>query len=696
MRVLPVTKMASPSILNTVYNTPTPTPVDECSRSPYFNRFCAFESTPVLRTKLHTLDRDFSCPEKRGGIQDIQSSTWDRVPDTLWDTCVGGEDGYCTNTKIHKSDQVDRPQQLGRRKPDRDQKSKATESNQPDTPIAIRTRSKVHLQDTASKCLTTNETPNQSRFAMEIKEQFLQLNTQSDERHVEICSKIQSICNQQMLFSEQHSSMILELRLELIALKVQLASKDVAIQAEEPLVKPSQNVKLAQQPETTTKLLGQKHQDTSKVTKIQSNNGSVVPDSSKPRPSSATNQSRHDLISTMLGSTSVEEYHASKKTLKKFLFRNHTRKIQFDISPSSLPNISKIQSIMPDRPRPSSTTNRLNHDKLTIKTANVPDKLHSSNVNYARVATVPSVNFDHDKLPARTANVPDKLHSSNVNYARPATVPSVNSLHSPPSGLTPSGATNVTSPEQFAFMATKVQGTPDTATEQILLDLRLEIDQLQKERQEVIQGIKQISGDAGTSSEHCSVEQDTAESYKQHGNHIRFHVTSAPKEEREAAHERIQKALNRVPTRVSEKRTGNRTRCDLYIGNLAFNADCDDLFESIRHLFKKRIHVENVSIPTKKGGGNRGYGFIALSWASGAPIDPADICTQLSGQIKVNSRRIYLCETKDTTSDHSESVTDSSISSDCSDSGPEACLAEVSDSGGESEVCYSDDDSADN
>ena len=449
------------------------------------------------------MDRDFSCPEKRGGIQNIQSSTWDRVPDTLWDICVGGEDGYCTNTKIHKSDQVDRPQQLGRRKPDRDQKSKATESNQPDTPIAIRTRSKVHLQDTASKCLTTNETPNQSRFAMEIKEQFLQLITQSDERHVEICSKIQSICNQQMLFSEQHSSMILELRLELIALKVQLASKDVAIQAEEPLVKPSQNVKLAQQPETTTKLLGQKHQDTSKVTKIQSNNGSVVPDSSKPRPSSATNQSRHDLISTMLGSTSVEEYHASKKTLKKFLFRNHTRKIQFDISPSSLSNISKIQSIMPDRPRPSSTTNRLNHDKLIIK----------------------------------TANVPDKLHSSNVNYARPATVPSVNSLHSPPSGLTPSGATNVTSPEQFAFMATTVQGTPDTATERLPLDLRLEIDQLQKERQEVIQGIKQISGDAGTSSEHCSVEQDTAESYKQHGNHNRFHVTSAPMEDREAAHD---------------------------------------------------------------------------------------------------------------------------------------------------------------
>ena len=35
------------------------------------------------------------------------------------------------------------------------------------------------------------------------------------------------------------------------------------------------------------------------------------------------NQTRHDLISAMLGSKSVEEYDAYKKTLKKLLFRNH-------------------------------------------------------------------------------------------------------------------------------------------------------------------------------------------------------------------------------------------------------------------------------------------------------------------------------------------------------------------------------------
>jgi hypothetical protein len=149
-------------------------------------------------------------------------------------------------------------------------------------------------------------------------------------------------------------------------------------------------------------------------------------------------------------------------------------------------------------------------------------------------------------------------------------------------------------------------------------------------------------------------------------------VASAPKKEREAAHERVKKALDKVSTQVSLKRTGDRTRCDLYVGNLDFNADCDDLLESIKPWFK-RIYVENVSIPPRKGGGNRGYGFIALSWASGAPIDPADLCTQISGRIKVNSRRIYLCEAQaeDTTSDDSESDTGSSAASDCSDSEPD-------------------------
>ena len=91
-------------------------------------------------------------------------------------------------------------------------------------------------------------------------EQILKLKKQSDERHFEISSKIQMICNQQTLFSEQHSSMILELRKELEALRRQLGSKDASI--EKQLVKPNQNVKLApQSSEATTKQVGQIQQD---------------------------------------------------------------------------------------------------------------------------------------------------------------------------------------------------------------------------------------------------------------------------------------------------------------------------------------------------------------------------------------------------------------------------------------------------
>ena len=62
--------------------------------------------------------------------------------------------------------------------------------------------------------------------------------------------------------------------------------------------------------------------------------------------------------------------------------------------------------------------------------------------------------------------------------------PSVNFTHLPPSKSTPPGASKDTSPEQFAFVATTVQGTPtsasseEPATEQYILDLRSEIGQL--------------------------------------------------------------------------------------------------------------------------------------------------------------------------------------------------------------------------
>jgi len=258
------------------------------------------------------------------------------------------------------------------------------------------------------------------------------------------------------------------------------------------------------------------------------------------------------------------------------------------------------------------------------------------------------------RLGRRAANVSDKLHPSDVNCARDVTASSVNLMHTPQSGLAPPGATNGSSPEEYALIATRVQGTPDSASSK---------------------------GSPDTSND---------------GNRHSFHVASAPKVERDAAHKRIQKALDKVPTQVSMNRTGDRMSRDLYVGNLPFQASDDDLFKSIKPCFK-RIRIEKVTVPKGKGGQNRGYGFIRLSWAKGAPIDPADICIQLTGKIEVNSRLIYLCETDDTTCDHSESATgpDSPPTSNLSD--PEqqdtAFAGYFSPSGGESEYCSSCGDS---
>jgi hypothetical protein len=72
------------------------------------------------------------------------------------------------------------------------------ESTQTDAPIAIRTRSKVHQQDTACKGMTINEGPFESQFAMETKELFLKLIKQADERYCEKNSKMQMIWNSKL------------------------------------------------------------------------------------------------------------------------------------------------------------------------------------------------------------------------------------------------------------------------------------------------------------------------------------------------------------------------------------------------------------------------------------------------------------------------------------------------------------------
>jgi hypothetical protein len=108
----------------------------------------------------------------------------------------------------------------------------------------------------------------------------------------------------------------------------------------------------------------------------------------------------------------------------------------------------------------------------------------------------------------------------------------------------------------------------------------------------------------------------------------------------------------------------------LYVGNLDFKVDAEDLLQSINLLIKKGtgIRLETTTVPRREGG-NRGYGFIKLSWHNDAPIDPEDICTRLSGMAKVNSRQVYLCKTNDTStassvaSDYSESDNDTSTAS---------------------------------
>ena len=100
------------AMLNTVHDIPTCSSVDNDSRDSQLNRFWALESTPVLRTKLHTKDREFSCPENGGGYWN-RPSMGNRVSDTMWDYPIDkvGEQGNCTN-KLHLSDLVNRLHQI--------------------------------------------------------------------------------------------------------------------------------------------------------------------------------------------------------------------------------------------------------------------------------------------------------------------------------------------------------------------------------------------------------------------------------------------------------------------------------------------------------------------------------------------------------------------------------------------------------
>jgi len=123
-----------------------------------------------------------------------------------------------------------------------------------------------------------------------------------------------------------------------------------------------------------------------------------------------------------------------------------------------------------------------------------------------------------------------------------------------------------------------------------------------------------------------------------------FVPDKAPKDQRDAAWARVDKAYARVPAKVHRSRK-NRATETLYVGNLAFNTTEEDLSEALEHYLGIGIVVENVTIPCVNGKSK--YGFIELSWAQATMLDIEDIMTKYSGVLKVNERRIYLRELRD-------------------------------------------------
>ena len=119
-------------------------------------------------------------------------------------------------------------------------------------------------------------------------------------------------------------------------------------------------------------------------------------------------------------------------------------------------------------------------------------------------------------------------------------------------------------------------------------------------------------------------------------------VPEFPEKDRLAAKERLKSALNQVSPAVHSNPKGKRTYATLYVGNLGFNAS-EDLLATLT--ISKRIRVDKVIIPRVNGRSK--YGFIDISWAHSAPVNPADLCILYSGRIQVNSRPIYFRELRE-------------------------------------------------
>jgi RNA recognition motif-containing protein len=99
--------------------------------------------------------------------------------------------------------------------------------------------------------------------------------------------------------------------------------------------------------------------------------------------------------------------------------------------------------------------------------------------------------------------------------------------------------------------------------------------------------------------------------------------------------------VDQVDPSVHLSPKGKRKTATLYVGNLDFNANEQDLRQALDRIFK-RIRVDKITIPRVDGRSK--YGFIEISWANHAPVKLADPCIKNSGMIQVNSRPIYFRE----------------------------------------------------
>ena len=119
--------------------------------------------------------------------------------------------------------------------------------------------------------------------------------------------------------------------------------------------------------------------------------------------------------------------------------------------------------------------------------------------------------------------------------------------------------------------------------------------------------------------------KDKSQRYKKEDS---FVAPKYSKEDRAKAHERILAALDQVDQAVHFKPRGKRTTATLYVGNLEFNASEQDLRKALDRLFP-HLRVEAVTIPRVNGRSK--YGFIEISWAHRAPVQPLDLCIRHSG-----------------------------------------------------------------